>query len=1270
MTYRKILTSSILALVSLTLAVGQQTPQPQASDSPKPIYLDTSYSFQERAADLVSRMTLEEKQSQLGNTMPAIPRLGVNAYNVWGEALHGVLAFFAGSGRNATSFPNSVAAGATWDPALIQRESTAISTEARGINAEVIRNLTFWSPVVEPMRDPRWGRNGESYGEDPFLVSRIAGGFIRGMMGSDPTYLKAVPTGKHFFANNSEFNRHVGSSNMDARDLHEFYISQYRHLIETQKLPSIMTCYNRVNGHPITGSQYFVDSVARKIYGLNGYVTGDCGAVGDIRSGHKVKATTAEATAMGLKAGVDTDCGSAYQKTALEALRKGLIDEADIDRALLHVFTIRMRFGEFDPKDKVPYSSITRDAVASPEHTALAVEVAEKTPVLLKNEPVQGSNQRALPLDLEKLRKIALLGPKADKVELGPYSGRITDEQGITPLEGIQAYLAGKGSKIEIVHSAGATAAGTGNLFNVAWFELVKKDGSTQRFRAGDYFESSEGVRKSGEGEDRWIRNVYDGAWTSYLGADVGNIDKINLHLAVPGEGGAIDFVVNSRDGESLASFKLGSTGGQFSPETTSTSANSISASGNQTLYVVFHAPPAKPIPQETLDMASSADVAIVFVGTDERTASEEADRKTLGLPGNQLDLIQAVSKANPNTIVVMQTLGMVEIEAFKNLAEVPGILWTGYNGQGQGAAIAPILFGDVNPGGKLNFTWYKSMADLPAFTDYELRGGPDKNGRTHWYFTGDVSYPFGYGLSYTSFAYGNVRIDKTSITPNDQVTVSVDVKNTGKVDGDQVVELYVATPDSPASSQRPIRRLKGFQRVTIPAGQTETVAIPVDCSDLWFWDPKADHITFDQGRYVFEIGASSRDIKGTAEATLSGTYTPHLQTVVAEAPKVQLEVGEIVPTTVTAAMSDDSFADLSQTRVIYSSNRPLVASIDSSGIVTAQTPGVATITASVTVDGKALSGSYAVKVVPDLALTSLSVDNRDLGSFGENNRGASLLLDQGAAAPRVQVKTSSNAVTVDTTQAAGVPGTALVTVTDNATGEKTRYGVNFGYAAETDDFNDTSVASQWHWLRGNASNWSLQKNRGSLLLTAEDGDLKGQANDAKNVLLQPANTDWFIESKVTFSREPSQFDQQGGLVAYQDDDNFVKLVYDRANRGFQGTGNYFELVVERDGAQYPAATFDAGALMDWDKSIVFRLEKKGSRYTAYYSKDGNEFHLLGVTDAVLADIQVGLMAVNGSPATRGRDMFAFRNRSQNQEEPAFEMSCDYFDIRSRGLKP
>ena len=259
---------------------------PGSESAKKPIYLNTAYSFRERAADLVSRMTPEEKQSQLGNTMPPIPRLGVNHYDVWGEALHGVMGRNNNSGMTATSFPNSVAAGATWDPELIKRETSVIADEARGFNHDLIFTLTYWSPVVEPARDPRWGRTAETFGEDPFLVSQIGAGFVQGLMGDDPTYLKAVPCGKHYFANNTEFNRHTGSANMDDRDMREFYLHPYRTLIEQDNLPAIMTAYSAVNGVPMSASKYLVDTVARRTYGLEGYVTGDCGAISDILRGH------------------------------------------------------------------------------------------------------------------------------------------------------------------------------------------------------------------------------------------------------------------------------------------------------------------------------------------------------------------------------------------------------------------------------------------------------------------------------------------------------------------------------------------------------------------------------------------------------------------------------------------------------------------------------------------------------------------------------------------------------------------------------------------------------------------------------------------------------------------------------------------------------------------------------------------------------------------------------------------------------------------------
>ena len=296
-----------------------------------------------------------------------------------------------------TSFPNSVALGSSWDPSLMQRETNAISDEARAINSPVISGLTYYSPVVEPVRDPRWGRTGESFGEDPFLVSQIAGGFVRGMMGNDATYLKTVPCGKHYFANNSEFDRHVSSSNMDSRDMREFYLAPYKKLIEKDKLPSVMSSYNAVNGVPTSASKLYLDTIVRRTYGLKGYITGDCSAIEEIFTGHAYVKDLTEAAAAGLKAGVDIDCGSVYQTKAIDALNKGLVTMADIDQALLHIFTIRMRLGEFDPASKVPYTLAQPNVIGSPANKALAREIATKTPVLLKNNISSKTNKKALP---------------------------------------------------------------------------------------------------------------------------------------------------------------------------------------------------------------------------------------------------------------------------------------------------------------------------------------------------------------------------------------------------------------------------------------------------------------------------------------------------------------------------------------------------------------------------------------------------------------------------------------------------------------------------------------------------------------------------------------------------------------------------------------------------------------------------------------------------------------------------------------------------------
>ena len=1239
-----------------------------------PIYLNTSYSFEERAADLVSRLTLEEKESLLGNTMTAVPRLGINAFNVWSEALHGVMGSFnAGAGFSSpTSFPNSVALGSAWDPALMQRETSAISDEARALNSPVITGLTYWSPVVEPIRDPRWGRTGESFGEDPFLVSQIAGGFVRGMMGSDAIYLKTVPCGKHFFANNSEFDRHVSSSNMDGRDMREFYLAPYKKLIEKDKLPAIMSSYNAVNGVPTSASKLYLDTIARRTYGLNGYITGDCAAIEDIYTGHYYVKTAAEATAQGLKAGVDSDCGSVYQTSAIDALNKGLITMADIDRALLHIFTVRMRIGEFDPPSKVPYSLTQKDMISSPANRALAKEIATKTPVLLKNDVVAKTNHKALPLIAGNLKKIALIGPQSNKVELGPYSGRPAQENMITPTAGIKKYISENGYSAEVLTSSGGNTANKSNLFYVAGFELKKTNGTLSKFDATKYSSSSKGITVgSGMGTIDQVRTIDDGSWTAYDNIDLTNVDTIGIIVNIPIDGGIIEVRVGSPDGNLLTTLNANVAAGARSGgvygagSLMKVKVNKLGLNGPQTLYLVYKASPDAPIDEETIALAASADVAILFVGTDEKTATEEADRLTLLLPGNQVELIKAVAAVNPNTIVVMQTLGCVEVEEFKNLPNIPGIIWTGYNGQAQGDAIASILFGDANPGGKLNGTWYKSVKDLPAITDYSLRGGNGKNGRTFWYFNKEVTYEFGYGISYTTFEYNNFKISRDAITPQDKITVSVDVTNTGDFDGDEVVQIYMRTPDSPASLQRPIKRLKGFKRVTIPKGQTKTVRIDINCADLWFWDQNTNKLTYDQGKYIFEIGSSSKDIRGNVTATMSGPFIPVVKTVVADCGTIVLRNGSSVPTSITAAMTDDSFYDINKAKVVYTSNNPAVAVVDEKGIVTAKGVGVATITAYVTIDDKTESGSFPVKIMPDLNPASITVNNKNIPEFSTAVSGYSYLLKSSSAqAPVVNIAPADPAVGVEITQAKGVPGTATITLTDYVTVDKREYSINFGTKSVSDEFNGQLPGNQWSWERENKNDWSLSKTPGSLVIKGQKGDITGASNTAENILLQSANTDWTILTKVTFSRKPSAFNQQGGVIALQDDDNFVKLVYRSNPRSFRTRTCILDMIIEKNGYNFSIVNSRSGdVITDNNLTLILKLERKGETITGSYSKDGKTFSKIGTIDIILKNAKAGLFVCNGSDEGRPPMPGMQGRQAPEQEQGDFEVAYDYFRI-------
>lgn len=1251
----------------LTLAAAASL----AAQPRRPIYLDTAYSFEERAADLVSRLTPEEKQSLLGNNMAAIPRLGVKGYNVWSEALHGVL-----SGANPsvglpgpTSFPNSVALGSSWDPALVERMASAIADEARAIYQTGTKGLTFWSPVVEPVRDPRWGRTGESYGEDPFLAAEMAAGYVRGLMGSDEKYLKAVPTAKHYFANNSEFDRHVSSSDMDSRDMREFYLYPYKRLIEEEKLPSIMSSYNAVNGVPTSASMFYLDTLARRTYGMKGYVTGDCAAIEDIWNGHYYVGTREEAAAAGLKAGVDSDCGSIYQRFALSAYEQGILSMPEIDRALVNMFCIRMRTGEFDPDPMVPYTKFETSRVSSAAHRDLAAEAAVRTPVLLKNEG------RALPLDPASLRSIALIGPQADAVELGPYSGRPEASAMITPYAGISAWLERNGYPVDVKLAAGGDSKSKSNLLYVAYFEIEKTDGSVTRYDATQYSSAAEGITVgSGMGDEEQVRSIDDGSWTAYENVDITNIENITVGLNIPTEGGIVEIRVGGPEGNLIGRIEAtkasgARVGGVYGASTPmKTAALKLGFNGPQTVFLVYKAPQDAPIDEATLATARDADVAVVFVGTDENTATEEADRLTLVLPGNQLALIRAVAAVNPRTVVVMQTLGCVEVEEFCRLENIPGILWTGYNGQAQGDGIARILFGEVSPGGKLNATWFKSVKDLPAITDYRLRRSAGTGGRTHWYFDREVSYPFGYGLSYTTFEYGNFRISRSVFSPNDRLTVSVDVTNTGAFSADEVVQVYVATPDSPAALERPAQRLKGFRRVTVPRGQTRTVDIDIDCADLWFWDMESERMCYDPGRYEFRIGASSQDIRGSVSAVLQGRLDRRLKTVWAACDATVLRIGQTAQGSFSACMNDDSFYE-GMPEVVWTSNNPAVATVSADGTVRAVSMGVATIRCAVSIGGTTLEDSFAVKVMPDLALASLKVDGKRIDPGNDSQ--FSFLRARSGKAPRVEAAAADPAIAVTVRQAESVPGTAVVTLSDAQTGDSRRVLLNFGTKAENDDFDAAAPRSVWSWVREDPALWSMNERPGALVLTGGKGDIVREGGEAPNLLLQSANSDWTADTKLVCSAVPAMPAQNAGLVAYASDDDFVKFVYSATFNFRRGpdaapSAGQLQLLAEENGSQKSLVSLSLDGIVGTAPVLYLRLSKQGDCYTAWYSVDGRNYETVGTVSVLLEDVRVGVMACEGTmPAmTRG-----FGGQMQLPQAAPLKAAFEYFKIVSSGRK-
>lgn len=834
-------------------------------------YKDASLSFHERAKDLVSRMTLDEKINQVGHRTLDITRLGVKGYNYWNEALHGV----ARSGV-ATSFPSSRAMSSTWNLDLIFKCAEATANEARWYNKNKGKGLIYWCPTINMSRDPRWGRDEENYGEDPYLTGRIAVEYIKGMQGNDEKYFKTIATAKHFAANNFEGGRHNTSSNMDMRNLREYYLPAFEMAVKEGNVRSIMSAYNRLNEIPCCANKELLIDILRTEWGFNGFVVSDCDALDDIwmSNKHGYVATGEEASALSMKNGEDLNCGETFQEYCKSAINKGLMTEADIDSALVRVFEARFSVGEFDSNN--PFANAGDGKLECDEHRALALQASREAIVLLKNQ------DNTLPLDASKINKIAVIGPYGNAIQLGGYSGTPTYQKTIL--------------------SAVADAVGY-DISSSSTIEAEKFDSK----------------KAKGDVDNAGIGNIQNGDIFIYNNVDFGN-GKSKLDYSYAGRYGNRQLTIridNATSGQIVYQETLPATANNwttFKTKSIDLSEEAKAITGKHTVYLIFNklasaddgnkyiinidwfkfynegdsSPTAlgnkvmyaqgcdvggtknQTLFDEAVAMAKEADYVILALGTDLNTSDESHDRKSLNLPGAQQQLLETVYAANKKTIAVLVTCSSLTINWAQE--NIPAIMSAWYDGQEQGQAISDVIFGNYNPGGKLTTTWYNSVSDLPSdLTNYEIRGAK----YTYMYHDKTPLYPFGFGMSYTTYNYSNLKVSKQSLAAGEEITVSADITNTGKHAGAEIVQLYVHVN---SSIERPIKQLVGFARVELEAGETKTVSIPVKHEQLSYYNETTHTFDVEQGAVDILVGASSADIRlkgqiNAEAATVKTTY-------------------------------------------------------------------------------------------------------------------------------------------------------------------------------------------------------------------------------------------------------------------------------------------------------------------------------------------------------------------------------------------------------------
>jgi beta-glucosidase len=829
-------------------------------------FQNPALTFEARVDDLVSKLTLEEKVSQMLNAAPAIERLGIPAYDWWNEVLHGV----ARTPYRVTVYPQAIAMAATFDTASLKLMAQYSAMEGRAIYNKSIQDgrrgqryvgLTYWTPNINIFRDPRWGRGQETYGEDPFLTAMLGRAFVRGLQGDDPKYLNAAACAKHYAVHSGpEPLRHVFNVSPSSYDLWNTYLPAFRELVTNANVAGVMCAYNAFKGQPCCGSDQLMVDILRNQWKFTGYVTSDCWAIDDFFKNHKTHPDAASASADAVLHGTDIDCGTAAYKSLVQAVQQGKITEKQIDVSIKRLFMIRFRLGMFDPPSMVKYAQTPVSVLESPEHKAHSLKMARQSIVLLRNE------NNTLPLK-KNLKKIAVVGPNADNpiAVLGNYNGIPSDI--VTALQGIKSKA---GNGVEVVYEKAI------NFTNDTLLQYT--DVSNQYTWQGqkgfqvEYFNNRE---LKGDPIIKRIEANIDNNWQEgQLVVDTLKAYNFSVRYTTdftPNKTGEITFELDADDGyrflvdgkEVIDAWTRNRWGAR-------TWKLKTEAGKVQRLVVEYFQAEGKASAHlragtfAKTDFAAltgrlkDADAIIYVGGISPQLEGEEmrvdypgfkgGDRTSILLPAVQTELLKALQQTGKPVVFVMMTGSAIACHWEAN--HIPAIVNAWYGGQSAGTALADVLFGDYNPSGRLPVTFYGSDSDLPDFNDYSMAN------RTYRYFKGTPLYGFGYGLSYTTFAYTGLKCPVT-IEKGKELTVRVTVKNTGKTDGEEVVQLYV----SGNASSAPVRSLKGFQRIFLKANESREIRFILTPADLSIIDDNgmAKQLT---GKISIAVGGAQPDKK------------------------------------------------------------------------------------------------------------------------------------------------------------------------------------------------------------------------------------------------------------------------------------------------------------------------------------------------------------------------------------------------------------------------